>query len=84
MIQIFPIFASDVTNAHTMFGPNLASTRVNTVRQNPDRVVMYYVAVPKDFLRLHKFITLMKDVMFLNGAPLFITMPMQYTHHCTI
>ena len=39
-----------------------------------DRVVMDYVAVPKDFLKLHNFVTLVGDVMFLNGAPFLITM----------
>ena len=33
---------------------------------------MDYVAVPKDFLKLHKFVTLVADVMFVNSAP-FIT-----------
>ena len=49
MIQNWPITASDITSSHTIFGSNLAGTRGNTVRQNPDRVVMYYAALPKDF-----------------------------------
>ena len=57
-----------------MFGPNLDGTRGNTVRQNPYRVVMDYVAVPKCFIKLHKFITLVENVMFVNGALLLITM----------
>ena len=40
---------SDATNAHTVFGPNLAGTRGKTVQQKPHRVVMDYVSVPKDF-----------------------------------
>ena len=35
---------------------------------------MYYVAVPKDFLKLHKFVITMSDVMFVNIAPFLITM----------
>ena len=34
---------------------------------------MYYIAVPKDFLKLHKFVTLVADVMFVDDAPLLIT-----------
>ena len=30
------------------------------------------VAVPKDFLKFHKFVTLMVDVLFVNRAPLLI------------
>ena len=51
MSQNFHITDSDVTNDHTMFSPNLSGTRVNKVRQNPDRVVMYYVSVPREFLK---------------------------------
>ena len=74
IIQNFLITASGVTNAHTMFGPNLAGTRGKTLQQNSDRVVMDYVDVPKDFLEFHKFLTLVADVIFLNGSPLLITM----------
>ena len=74
MIQNFHITASDVTNSHTMFDPNLAGTRLNKVQQNLYRVVMYYVAVPRDFLKLHNFVTLVPDVIFLNNLPLLITM----------
>ena len=44
------------------------------MRQKPDRVVMDYISVPKDFLKLHEFVNLVKDVMFVNGAPFLITM----------
>ena len=74
MIQNFHINASDITNAHTMFVPNLAGTSVKTAQQNPDRVVMYYVDVTKYFLKSHKFVTLVADVIFVNGAPFLITM----------
>ena len=51
MIQKGPINASEVTNAHTMFGANRASTSGKTVQQNPDRVVMDCVAVFREFLK---------------------------------
>ena len=35
---------------------------------------MYCIAVPKVFLKLHKFVTLVENVMFMNGTQLFITM----------
>ena len=49
MIQNFPIIASAVINSHTMFVPNLIGTMYKTVQLNPDRVVMDYIALPKDF-----------------------------------
>ena len=69
------ITASDVTNYHTMFSPIISGTRVNTVRQNPDRVVMYYVSVPREFLKLYKFVNLIADVIFVNVTPSLINMP---------
>ena len=72
MIQKFPINASDAPNDYTMFGPKIYGTRGKTVRQNPDRVVMDYVALYKEFLISQKFVTLMADVMFVNGAPILI------------
>ena len=73
IIQNFPITASDITNDHTMFVPNLADTRGKKVQYNPDRLGMDYVAVPKDLLKLHKFVSLLVDVMFVNGTPFLIT-----------
>ena len=33
---------------------------------------MDYIDVPRDFLKLHNFVTLMADIMFVNGAPFLI------------
>ena len=74
MMQNFPITASAVTNAHTTFGNNLAGTRGNTVRQNLDRVVMDYVAVPRVFLKLHKFVTVVTDLMLVKNVVFLISM----------
>ena len=75
MIQNCPITASDVTSSQNMFGPKLTGTRGKTVQQNMDIVVMDYVAVPKDFIKLHKFLALVEYTIFVNGAPLLITIP---------
>ena len=73
IIQNFPINASDITNDQTIFVPNLADTRVKTVQYNPDMLVMNYVAVPKDLLKLHNFVSLLVDAMFVNSTPFLIT-----------
>ena len=74
MIQNCPITVYDVANTHTMFGPNLSGTRGKTAHKNPDRVVMDCVAVPKYVLKPRKFVTIVADMMFVNGAPFLITM----------
>ena len=35
---------------------------------------MDYVSVPKDFLKIHKFVTLLEYVMLVDSAPFLITM----------
>ena len=72
MIQNLSIDDSGVTNDHIMFGENIYGA-VKTFKQNPDRGVMEYVSVPRKFLRLNKFITLMEDVMFVNVIPFLVT-----------
>ncbi len=68
-----PVATSDVQNAHTIFGPDLAGLRGKTVRRKPEHVVTDYVAIPRDFLARHHNVTLTGDVMFVNGLPFFIT-----------
>ena len=65
------IVANDVTNARDIFGPNRPGLRRKTVRQRPERVVPEYLEIPKDFYRLHHFVTLTVDVMFLNGIKIY-------------
>ena len=74
MIKNCPFNASDVTNSTKIFGPDLACIRGETVRRKPERVEANYMEIPKDFYKLHKFITLVGDVMFVNKIPSFITM----------
>ena len=57
-----------------MFGPNLSGTRAKIVQHNPDRVVRDYIAVPKDYIKLHKFITIVADVIFVNNTQSLTTM----------
>ena len=74
MIKHFLITANDVTNPHTMFGPNIDGTRWKKVQQNPDRVAVDYVALPREFMKLNNFVTLLVDVIFMNNIKCLITM----------
>ena len=38
--------------------------RIKTARHEPDHVAIYYVAIPRDFLKFHKYVTIVADVMF--------------------
>ena len=74
IIQNCSVTPSDVTSDNTIFCPNLAGARDKTVQQNMDSVVMNYSDTPKSFLKLHKFLSLVADMMILNVTPILITM----------
>ena len=63
----------DMNNDHKSFGPILGGTRGKTVSQKPDHLTTDYVAIPRDFLALHRFVSLVEDVMFFNNIPFLIT-----------
>jgi len=68
------IGASDVTNAQTIFGPNHPGLKGKTVRQRPEKNGPEYLGIPRDFHRVHHFVTLTADVMFVNGLAFFTTL----------
>ena len=59
--------AIDVTNARTLFGPNRPDLRGKTVRHKPERVIPESLDIPQDSYRLHNFVNLTADFMFVNG-----------------
>ncbi len=42
-------------------------------RTKPERVRVEHVQIPWDFVQLHKYVTLVADVMFVNGLPFLVT-----------
>ena len=61
------------TNACKIFGPNLADVREKTVRRKSERVKMDYVAIPKYFYSLNRYVTLTADMMFVNDNSFLVT-----------
>ncbi len=68
-----PITVCDVENANQFFGPDLANLSGKTTRAKLDHVRVEYARIPKDFIQLHKYVTLVADVMFVNGLPFLVT-----------
>jgi hypothetical protein len=73
LIANCPITSSDITNARTIFGPDLASIRGKTVRRTPAPVVADFVAVPRGLVDANKVITLAADVFFVNRTAFHLT-----------
>ena len=73
MIKNCPIDSTDVSNARAIFGPDLASVRGNTFQRKPKSIVEEYVAVPKELVSRHKFISIAANVFFVDGIEFLLT-----------
>jgi hypothetical protein len=69
-----PVTVQDVNNAHHIYGRDLANIRGKTTRRKPQHVQIDYVQIPWDFVKMHKYVTLAADVMFVNGLPFLVTL----------
>ena len=75
MLLNFPITAHEINNANYMFGSKLSGVRGKTLRNKPSRVdTEEYVRITEYFYKLHKFVMLTYDVMFVNGNEFMITL----------
>jgi hypothetical protein len=70
LLKDCPITNNDITNAHIIFGPDLANIRGKTVRKKPDHVRTDYVEIPQILFDVHSRVTLLADIMFVNGVGL--------------
>ncbi len=67
MITNCPITTTAITNARSIFGPDLTSFRGKTVQRTSAPVVGDYVAVPKGVIERNKTVMLAADVFFVDG-----------------
>ncbi len=68
-----PVTVRDIDNANQIFGRDLANLRGKMTRKKLECVRVEYVQIPWDFVQLHKYITLVADIMFVNGLPFLVT-----------
>ena len=69
-----PVTPHNLCNATTIFGgPDLVGVQGETVRQVSEHVIMEYIEIPRDFMKLHMYVTLGADVMFVNNIPFLTT-----------
>jgi hypothetical protein len=72
MLKDCSVTNGDICNAHNIYGPDLASIRGKTVRQKSERVITYFVEIPKTILSIYGRITLVADVMFINSVQFLV------------
>ena len=63
-----------ISDALAIFGQTMEGLRGKTTREKPQRVEADFVEIPRDFYVLHKFVTLVGDVMFVNNIPFLLTL----------
>ena len=68
-----PVTNSDIVNAHTIFGPDLANLRGKMVRRKPVHVNTELVDIPQSLVDRQKNVTLVADVMFVNGVAFLVS-----------
>jgi hypothetical protein len=73
LIANCPVTVHDVQNANQIFGPDLANLRGKTTRSKLEHVRVDYVKIPGDFVEMHKYVTIVAEVMFVNGLLFLVT-----------
>ena len=63
----------DVHNTNRIFSPDLANLRGLTTRKKLEHVRVDYVEILRDLVDMHKYVTLVADVMFVNGLLFLVT-----------
>jgi hypothetical protein len=69
-----PVTVHNVINAHHIYGHDLANVRGKMTRRKPEHVQVEYVQIPRNFVKMHKYMTLAADIMFVNGLPFLVTL----------
>ncbi len=73
-IKNWQVKPDHITNAQSIFGPSIAGVRGRTTRQKPETVEAAVGRILDDFHRLHKFVVLTANVIFVNGMAFLTTL----------
>ena len=73
MLKDCPVTNDDIINAHNICGPDLASIKGKTVCRKPEHVPTDYLDIPRNIIWLHQQVTLLADIMFVNGVPFLVS-----------
>ena len=69
-----PVTNDDIKTVDAIYGSRtLTEICGKTVRPKPDCVVTDYIEIPKSFFTLHNKVTLVVDVMFVNGIAFLVS-----------
>ena len=73
MIRNCPITPEHLKVANSVFGPNVGSISVKTVRRKPDPFMTDYVDVSSEIIERNSWLEVSGEIMFLNKITFLIT-----------
>jgi hypothetical protein len=73
LIKDCPVTVKDMATAIKVWGPSIAMLKEKTVRRTPPVVRQNVIEIPKEIRELHKDVTLVIDIFFVNKITFFIT-----------
>jgi hypothetical protein len=73
LLKDCPVTNEDIKNAHTLYGPYLATIRGETVWCKPTRVITDYDDIPRALVDMNQRVTLAVNVMFVNLFPFLVS-----------
>jgi hypothetical protein len=73
LLTNFPITIRNIGNANQNCWPKFSNLRDKTTSAKPDNFKVVYARILKDFIKIHKYVVLVADVMFVNNLPFLVT-----------
>ena len=58
-----------------VFGTNISVLRGKTVCIKVEKLYTYYMSIPINFYKLHNFIALVADIIYVNNVMLLVKIP---------
>ena len=73
MIPKCLVTLDDIKNYNTIFIPDVSSLKGKMMRRQPNLVVSNYTKAQKDILQLHNTVSVVVDIMFVNGMTFLVS-----------
>ena len=73
MIVNCPVTSDDVKKSNLIFGLDITSLKVKSVRHNPDSVVTDYVEIPREISKSRKELEVLTYIIFVDKLPFLVS-----------
>ncbi len=73
-IKDSPVMVDDAMVIYKIWGPSVAAPKEKAVRKRLEPIKTDIVSIPKEICELHKEVTFMINIFFMNKIPFFLTL----------